>query len=629
MKRGFLFFTSIIVTLTAIGQAKFYAQVNPKSVPVNQQFQLTYVIENAEGRNLKLPNLDDFQILAGPQTSQSVQWINGNMTQSVSYTYFLKPKKEGNFKIGKASVNISGATVESNELSLSVLAPSQQNAQSNQRSNHPFGFDPFEDPFDDPFDIFNQRRGSREPEPQVSESDLEKQIQENVFLRLTADKSSVYEGEHLTASLKLYYRLNFGNVQMSTAPKFDGFWNQEIPIDPNQKPKVEKINGKEFYVLDVQKYDLYPQRAGTLKITPAELSMVVQAQIQNRSRGIFDIFGPQVKNLNYKAQSKAININVKSLPENDKPASFAGAVGQLKMESSLSKKEGKTDEAITLSLKISGSGNLQTIDIPKPDVPEEFEVYDPKTKESISGMSGYKQADYLLIPRQPGSFKITAPAFSYFDPNLGKYVSFATKEFSLEVSGEPSVLASSTPPGESTSKESIQQLGADIRFIKTNKEEFRTSRSFIGSGLDYGLMLSPVLLFFMAFVYKQKVDKDNSDIIGMKVRKANKVAKKRLSAASVLLKNKANKLFYDEISRALQGYLSDKLLIPVADLSRDTIAETLNNKGVDSVLVDNTLKLLETCDFALYANNSDAASMHQQYDMAVNIISSLDEKLAS
>jgi hypothetical protein len=629
MKRAFLFVTSLIIALSAIGQAKFYAQVNPKNVPLNQQFQLTYVIENAEGRNLKLPKLDDFQLLAGPQTSQSVQWINGNMTQSVSYTYFLKPKKEGTFKIGKAVVNISGANVESNEVSITVTAPSQQTAQSNQRSNQPFSFDPFEDPFEDPFDIFNQRRGAREPETQVSESDLEKQIQENVFLRLTADKTSVYEGEHLTASLRLYYRLNFGNVQMSTAPKFDGFWNQEIPIDPNQKPKIENINGKEFYVLDVQKYDLYPQRAGTLKITPAELSMIVQAQIQSKSRSIFDVFGPQVKNLNYKAQSKAISISVKPLPEDDKPISFDGAVGQLKIESSLSKNEGKTDEAITLSIKISGNGNLQTIEVPKPDVPEEFEVYDPKTKESISGMSGYKQSDYLLIPRQPGSYVLTTPAFSYFDPKLGKYVSAAAKEFSIEVTGKPSTAAlSSTTDNTTASKEDIKQLGSDIRFIKTNPEEFKPSRNFVGSSLDYGLLISPVFLFFIAFVYKRKADKDNADIIGVKVRRANKIAKKRLSSASVFLKNKDSKLFYDEISRAVQGYLSDKLLIPIADLSRDTIEETLNKKGIEPTLVDKTLKLLETCDFALYANNGDTASMQQQYDMAVNIISSLDEKLA-
>jgi hypothetical protein len=629
MKKLFLLGVLNCLMLLAFGQVRFYGQLNTKTTPLNQNIQLSYTIENAEGQNLKLPNLNDFQVLSGPHTSQSMQWVNGNMSQSVSYSYILKPKKEGTFKVGKASINVGGATVESNELSIQVTAASQQSAQQQRRSNNPFGWDPFEDPFgNDPFDPFGQQQQQEEEPSTSSDGDIDKQVRENLFLRMVTSKNKVYVGEHVTATLKLYYRLNFGNTQMAKAPKFDGFWSQEVVMDPNQKPRVEKVNGQEFYVIDVQKYDLYPQRAGNLQISGTELNMIVQAQVQSQRRSVWDMFGgAQLKNIQYKPTSNPIAITVEELPSNGKPVDFSGAVGKFDMEAKLSSLQAKTDEAITLSIKLVGTGNLKTIELPKPILPDGFEAFDPKTKESIIGISGTKQADYLLIPRQPGQYKIEAIPFSFFNPETGKYVSLKSNEFDITINGAPSKAMVENNPTLPNSA-AVKELGKDIRYIKTQEAFDDAEMHFIGSPLHYGLMISPLLLFIGAFVFKKKKLAESSDIIGTRIKKATKMARKRLQMASQHLKSNQPKLFYDEISRALLGYLSDKLQIPAADLSKDNIASKLMSKNIDDAQIDEVKKMLEHCDMALYSNQVDSTDMSAQYQNAIQLITSLDQKLS-
>ena len=241
----------------AQAQVKFYASTNTKQVPVNQNFQLNFTVENGQATQLKPPAFNDFQVLSGPNTSSSMQWVNGDMTQSVTYSYILKPKKEGVFKIGKAAAAIGGATLESNEVSITVTAPAQQQAQQQRR-----GWNPFEDPFgEDPFDPFRQQQQQQEEQPQASAGDVQKQLRDNVFVRLTADRSSVYLGEKITATLKIYFKLNFGNTTISKAPTFNGFWSQEVELPKDQKPQIETVNGQQYYVLEAQKFNLYPAKS--------------------------------------------------------------------------------------------------------------------------------------------------------------------------------------------------------------------------------------------------------------------------------------------------------------------------------------------------------------------------------
>ncbi|HWB62966.1 MAG TPA: BatD family protein, partial [Chitinophagales bacterium] len=261
----------------AYGQAKFYITA-PKSVPVNQNFQVNVVLENANGSGLKAPSFNDFQLLSGPNTSTSMQWVNGNVTQSVTYSYILQPKQEGTFKIGKASIVVSGVTMESNELTVEVTkAAAQQQTQRRQRN-------PF-DPFDDPF--FHQDED--ENQPQVSKADIEKQLKEDVFAKLILSRSAVYNGEMVTATYRLYFRRNLDQVGVTKAPAFDGFWSQEVDLDPKRRPTVETVNGRQYHVIDILKYNLYPQRSGNMPVAAAEISTVVEVQTQQPS--FFNPFG--------------------------------------------------------------------------------------------------------------------------------------------------------------------------------------------------------------------------------------------------------------------------------------------------------------------------------------------------
>ena len=594
-----------------LAQAKFYASA-PKTIPVNQTFQLKYTLENANGGNLKLPALNDFQLIGGPNTSTSMQWVNGNVTQSVTYSYVLKPKKEGTFKIGKATITVSGVNMESNEVTVEVGKPVQQQ----QRQRNPY------DPCDDPF--FDQQE-----EPEVPQAEMEKQLKDEVFFKLSVNRNSVYKGEMLTATYRLYFRQNLGGFNITKAPAFDGYWSQEVELDPKRRPTVEVVNGKQYHVVDILKYNLYPQRAGSVPISACELVTVVQVPVRGRS--VFDIFG-RVQQVEMNLKATAVAVNVKELPEEGKPADFHGVVGKFTVESKLSSKEAKTDEPITYTVKISGTGNLKFIDAPLVKMPETFEVYDPKVKENITnganGLTGTKQYDYLIIPRQPGEFKIEANNFSYFDPATGKYVTIPAPEFAVKVTGEPSKNVNTNIPA-ANAKEDVAELGSDIRYIKTNTPEFERDNSVLASA---GLALAytaPFLLFIGLVALKRRNQHLAADVIGVKRRRAIGLAKKRLNAAEKFLAQQDKNGFYNEVSRALWGYLGDKLNIDMASLSKDNVEEKLLARNVNPETVAKLKGLLSTCDIALYAPVGGADEMKQNYEVAMNLMADFEEEIKS
>ncbi|MBK7147694.1 MAG: protein BatD [Bacteroidetes bacterium] len=609
----------MFVSLSINAQVKFYATA-PKSAAANQNFQLNYTIENGQGSNLKVPNLNDFQVLGGPNTSTSMQWVNGNVTQSVTYSYILRAKKEGTFKIGRASVNIGGANLESNELTIEITKAVAQQQQA-QRQRNPFGFDPFEDPF-----------GDMEEEPQVSQTDLQKQLKDEVFVKLSVNKNAVYKGEMLTATYKLYFRQNLSGFNISKAPAFDGFWSQEIELDPKRKPGVETVNGKQYNVVEILKYNLYPQRAGNLQVSPAEVSTVARVSVRRQSRSVFDDFfgGGSVAQVPLELNTNAAAVSVKELPEAGKPDNFSGAVGKYDFSASLSSKEAKTDEPITYSLKISGSGNLKFADAPVLQLPESFEVYDPKVKENISnssaGMSGSKQYDYLIIPRQPGDYKLEAYSFSYFDPASGKYSSIQSGEFSIKVTGEPSKSTSDSFTVRAN-KADVVALGSDIRYIKTSTPDFNGNHSFFGSAPFAVAYASPFLIFIALIAVKKRNDTLLNDVVGSKRRKALSLAKKRLSAAEVHLKKGDKNNFYDEVSRALWGYLSHKLNIDTAELTKQNVEEKLLNKQVQSTTIATLKNVLSICEIALYTPAGEGSEMKSNYESAMNLIADLEDEI--
>ncbi|MCX6197906.1 MAG: BatD family protein [Bacteroidetes bacterium] len=616
-----VFLLSIVYCLSSSAQAKFYASA-PKSVPLNSNFQLSLTIENGNGTNLKPPAVSDFQVLGGPNTSTSRQWVNGNVTQSVTYNYILRPKNQGAFKIGKASIVVSGVTMESNEISIEVTAAVAQQQQQQRRQQNPF------DPFDDPF--FNQGQ-EEEEEPQTNNADVEKQLKDEVFMKLVVDKNSVYKGEMLTAAYKLYFRQNLSGFNVTKAPAFDGYWSQEVELDPKRRPTIETINGKQYNTIEILKYNLYPQRAGALPVASCELSTVVQVQVRSNQRNFFGSFFGQIQQVPMTLKTSSAVVNVKELPENGKPADFSGAVGSYKFESSLSNKETKTDEPITYTLKISGTGNLKFVDAPALKFPVEFEVYDPKTKENISnsagGMSGTKQYDYLIIPRQPGDFKIESKTFSWFEPASAKYFSINSPEFTVKVTGEPSKNVNANNGATGVSKEEVSLVGQDIRYIKTTTPEFKKGNSFFGSAGFVAMYSAPFLLFIGLVVARRRNEDLAADVIGTKRRRALKLAKKRLSIAAKHLAKSDKKNFYDEVSRAIWGYLGDKLNIDMAELSKDNVEEKLLARNAKAETISKLKVLLSTCELALYSPVGEGGEMKQNYDAAMNLMADLEDEV--
>ncbi len=612
-----------------VAQTKFYATA-AKQVPVNQNLQVNFVVENGESRSFKAPGFNDFQVLSGPNTSQSVSFINGSMSQSITYSFIVRPKKEGTLKIGKASVNVGGANLESNELTVEVTQAVQQQQQTQQRrrNQNPFGFpDPFDDPFfDDPFS-----NAAPEPEAQISDADLQKELKQNVFLRLVLSDNNVYQGEQLTATLKLYFNYSIAQLQISKALGVEGFWNQEVQLEPNQKPRIEEYNGKKYNVIDLQKFNLFPQRSGTLKISPAELSTIVQMQLRTGRRSVWDMFGGmRVQNVPYKMESNEGVVNVKELPAANKPASFNGAVGNYTCTTKISSDKTKTDEPVTYTITVSGKGNLKFVELAKPSLPQGFEVYDPKVKESIQntggGFSGTKQYDFLIIPRLPGEFKIPANEFSFFNPETGKYITINSPEFSLAVTGEAST--STYTALSAPSKEEVKSLGEDIRYIKTNVPDFSGKRSVFPASVGFGLgYASPFLLFIALVGLKKRNESLAADIVGTKRRRATKIAKTRLSQAKKHLEASRKKDFYDEVSRAIWGYLGDKLNIDMAVLSKENVEEKLAAKSVSAETIQKLKSLLNTCELALYAPVGEGGEMKLNYDNAISIIADLEDEI--
>lgn len=619
-RNGSLIVVLLSFATLSFGQVRFYAAA-PKSVPVNSAFQLSFTIENSTAKQIKLPAIKDFKIVGGPNTSSSMQWINGVTKQSVTYTYVLAPIKEGVFKIGKASVDVEGVSMESNELSIEVTkAVAQQQQQQAQRQP----WDPFAD---DPF--FGGGR-QQKAEPQITQEELQQQVKEDVFVKLSVSKNNVYKGEMVTATYRLYFRQNLNGFNVTKAPAFDGFWNQEVELDPQRKQVVETINGKQYYAVDILKYNLYPQRDGKLTVPFAEVSTVAQVAVKGRSRNVFDdFFGGRAVEVPLTIKTNSASVQVNELPTAGKPEDFFGAVGKYDFDVKLSSKEAKTDEPITYSVKVNGTGNFKFIEPPKPVLPEEFEVYDPKLKENITngaaGLTGSKQADYLIIPRAPGEYKIEATPFTYFDPNAEKYFTIKSPEFTVKVTGEPSKILAESDSEEA--RQSVKTLGKDIRYIKTQTLDFSAPYFAFGSWAFAVAYVFPILLFIGLLALKKRNENLELDIVGSKRRKAQKLARKRLQAAEKFIAQKDKKAFYSELSQAIWGYLSHKLSIDMADLSKDNVEEKLAARNINQEKINQLKQLINTCELALYAPIGDGDAMKQNYELAVEIIADLEDEI--
>jgi len=574
----------------------------PSTVILDKPFQLVYSV-NANGRDMRAPEINNFEVLAGPfeSHSSSMQIVNGksSTSTSVSYTYTLQAQKTGTYTIPSASITVSGQKYTSNGVSIKVLPADAAGASKSQGG----------------------QSGSSAGGQSISN--------DNIFIRTSVSNANVYEQEAVLVTYKLYTLADVVQCVNKKMPDFNGFMKQDIEQNQNKQFSYENFNGKNYGTVVLYQVLLYPQRAGVIQIEKANFEAVVRVQNRTTARSIFDDFFDSYTNVSKNIIAPATKITVNALPAN-KPASFNGTVGRFSMNSTISSEQIKANEAVTLKINIAGAGNMKLIKNPEIKFPEGFEMYDPKVnnnfKTTPTGVSGTKTIEYLFIPRHSGNFEIPSAEFSYFDVKEKTYKTLRTPTYKLEVlKGEGN--ESATVVGSSyIDKQDVKQLAKDIRYIQTEKFELRKEEEPIYGTLTVWFMyLVPLLVSLALFIVYRKQAKDNANLDLMKNRKANKVAVKRLKIAQKLLKEGNKDKFYEEVLKAVWTYLSDKLSIPAASLTKDRIVEELTNKGIDPLMTNQLVEILNTCEFARYAPNTGQQEMGNLYAETMEAISKLEE----
>ncbi len=613
MKRQLSIFILLIgIALGAFADEVVFRAQAPKQVVVGRPFQITYTV-NQRSRDLRAPEFTDFDVLSGPytSTSSSTSFVNGKRTSSFeqTYTYMLMAQRAGTFTINPATVKVDGENVQSNGVRIEVLPEDQPQQQSSQASQS------------------SQTRQSS------SSGQSGQASSENIFVRTIASKTKVHEQEALMITYKLY----FANVDVAQLtnntklPEFTGFLKQDLEQGEIQT-ELEHYNGRNYQTAVLYRTILYPQHSGDIAIDPAKFEAVLRVQTQQRARSIFDDFFGSYTNVTKMLTAPGVTIHVSGLPSG-KPAGFSGGVGKFTLTPSISQTELQANEAVTIKLDISGSGNMKLIKTPAIDWPEGFEPYDPKVtnnfKTTTSGVSGTKSIEYLAIPRSAGEYTIPAVKFSYFDIDEKAYKTLSTPEYTIRVkrgAGTNSDKGEEAVVVNYTQKEDIKQLGTDIRYIDTKGVDSRKSKvESINTDLIWLWYVVPLLLAIILLIILRKQIKEASDLTRMKYKRANKVAQKRLKAAAAALKANDKEAFYAAIESAAWTYLSDRLSIPTAELNKDNIASILAQKGVSEALIKDVKDVLSTAEFARYAPTTDHG-MDDLYTATTNLINNLEDQ---
>ena len=595
-------------------EIKFTASA-PKQVGNGEQFQVTYTL-NTSGSNISSPGFPDFDLLGGPSQSTSMSIVNGAMSQSASFTYYLRAKKEGTFTIKPAKIKVNGVDIESNTLTITVTKADPAAAQRRQQQQRQQMFDPFADPFGFPED-----NTANQPQEKIKANG------QDIFVRVNVDKRKVFQGEPIIATLKIYSKVDLVGFQDIKFPAFTGFWNEEIQTNTQIDLKPELIDGVQYQVGTFKQLVLTPQKSGSISIDPFEVDAVVRQRAQRRGRGLFDQFFGSYENVQVNLKSQSLKIEVLPYP-GSKPDDFSGISGKLKLAVSLDKTSTKSNEAVNLKFTVGGTGNLKLLEAPNLSFPPDIEAYDPKTNDKVNvtqaGISGSRTYEYLLIPRYAGDFKLGPFSLSYFDLEKKTYVTLTQPEINLHVEKGEGQAEGPVVAGASN-KEDLKIIGQDIRFIKTNQPEFKQhGEFFFGSALHVFALLSPLFLFVLLFIFFSIRRKKNTDQVYIKNSRATKLAKKRLSKAEKLLKQNDINAFYDEIAKGLWGYVGDKLLIEVSSLTKDNVKDKLLHRGTPEHLIDRFLKVLNDAEFARYAPSAAGIEPSQVLNESVKIIVDLE-----
>ncbi len=580
---------SCFFIFTAKSQS-FYSQVSSKRVQVGVPFEFAVVL-TVSGTNYVPPSFKEFDVVSGPNQSNSVQYTNGVMSQQIVISYGLVAKKEGKVTIGAASVVAGGQKLETSPIVLEVV----KGAAANQTNNNTT-----EDP------KFSNK---------VSGGD--------VFIRTGVSKTKCFVGEQVTITQKVYSRLQMIGFQKFAQPTYEGFYSQAQESTSKGQAIVENVDGVNYYTYELFRSSAIANKTGKISLSPIEGDVVVRKQTSAKPKNIFEQFfgAAGYEDVPVTVKSKALVVEVLDVPQEGRPASYYGAVGDFSYKVTTTRNELKANDAFNLKMTISGKGNIKLIDAPKLNLPESFETYDPKITESGNS----KTFDYLIIARSEGEYKLENLDFSYFSLEQKKYITIPAPEIKIKVlPADPNSKGAQVYIQQSQVKETEN----DIRYIK--KGDFvllKSETEFFNSSKHILLLILPLLALGTGLFLRRNYIKNNSNMVLVKERKAAKMAKKQLTNAEKLMQQNKKDEFYTEILMALNSYIGNKLNIPVADLSREKITEVLNKKQVDAQSTAKLVSTLETSEYAKYAPGAVSGDLQQVYKNTVELIADLEEQL--
>ena len=598
-----------------------------KQVVVGERFQVVFEA-NAEGKNFQAPTFEGLTVVGGPftSTSSSFSMVNGSMSHSVkvTYTFALQAYQEGTFRVGAATLTVKGNKISSEPFEIKVLPDDGSHSGNSGGGYGNYG--------GSQGGQGGQQQNTNDPD--VSGKDL--------FLRVVPSKRSAYVGEQVVLTYKLYTKVPVSSLSVEKMPSYAGFWTKDVSDNNggSLRQSSEYINGIEYTSAEIQKIVVVPQRSGKLSLEPMTIECIAQIRTESnnrRSNDPFDIFfndpffNRNIANVRKELSSQSFSLDVKNLPETGKPASFAGAVGDYTYKSTIDKTDLKTNEAFTLTLSVSGAGNIELLQLPEPVFPPDFEVYDPKvstsTNNNAQGLTGTKKAEYLVIPRRAGDFSLQPVEFAYFNPSKETYQTVQSEPYEIHVekgaggeSDEGAIFASN--------QEGIKYLGSDIRHIMTGNPKLKPIGTvFFATPAYFVALLVLLLAFVIALLISKRHEQQKQDTAANRNRKATKVARGRLKKAEQFLKVKDQDNFYIEMSQALWGYISDKLGIERSKLSMDTVNEALKEKNVPDDLTQQFIDTLNSCEFARFAPGSAEEKMDDLYQKGIEVITKAEKVL--
>lgn len=594
----FLLFVSLLSFSSLKAQVNFYATA-PSTAYVDEDIQVSFVIENSDFSHFSYPKFKGFEIIQGPLKSSMKSTINGKTTTNSTFYFIIRPIKEGNFTISQASIIVKGKTIYTKSLNITVkTAKPKQNNFTPTPSN---------------------RGGNSSNLPE--NENWKEQVSKDVFVKLYADNTQPYVGEQIILYAKIYHRVDLYGLQGPQMPNLKSFWNEEIEINKIQK-QYEVHNGLQYQTFVIAKYALFPLKEGNFIVDPIKMATILRIDEPTYVNILGEPFlTSQFKQVQYNFASEALTIQVKPLPLEGKPKNFYGAVGNFSLQSSLDSSEVNLGNACQYQVKLSGKGNFMVINDPNIAFPKEFSVFDPEVKEQILNESNYIQGEvqynYYLVPEQPGSFNIPSFQFSFFDPKSRTYKTLETDSFTLKVKGELN-----------DKKVFNEILASEETFpIKSENSKTIKSKSFVGSTSYFAAYSAPLLLYFLFIVGMKKRKEYLTDLVNLKNKRASKEAQKRMEMAKIFLAEKNKTRFYNEVFNVLNQYVSDKFNIPRSQLTKEFLLEKFSATNLSEQNKKSYFSILRHAEEALYSPISQD-KMQEDYDTLIQLIIKMEHELA-